>query len=313
MLYKENEKSRMYKRRESIYRQGYLELYLMLIIPLLILLVFKYIPMVGIIMAFQDYNIFEGILKSKFIGVEHFRNIFSNPDFYRVLWNTLFINIYKMCFYIPLPVILAIFIYEIVNARIKKIVQTIVYLPHFLSWVIVGGIFTSLLAVNGGLVNEVIGRLGGAPVRFMYDKRVFREVIVVSAMWKEIGFGTVVYLGAIAGIDTQMYEAAVIDGASKVKQILHITIPSLVSTIMVMLIMSLGNLLNNSFEQIFVMYNPAVYDVADVISTYVYRYGIGEMQYGFSTAVGLFNGVVGLILVLSTNKMCSKFFGKTLW
>jgi putative aldouronate transport system permease protein len=294
-------------------RQGYLELYLLLLVPLILLIVFKYIPMVGIVMAFQDYNIFEGIFKSEFIGLEHFRRIFSNPDFYKVLWNTLFINIYKLFFWIPLPVILAILISEIYNVKLKKIVQTAVYLPHFLSWVIVGGIFTSLLAVNGGMVNEIIRRFGGTPIRFMYEKRVFREIIVVSAMWKEVGFGTVVYLGAIAGIDTQMFEAAVIDGASRIKQIWYITIPSIISTVMVILIMSLGSLLSNSFEQIFVMYNPAVYDVADVISTYVYRYGLGQMEYGYSTAVGLFNGVVGFILVLSANTMCKKFFDKTLW
>lgn len=300
-------------KKVAFFREGYWELYLILLIPFLFLVLFKYIPILGIIMAFQDFSIFDGFLKSKFVGFQQFEKIFTNSGFMRVLWNTIFINAYKLLFWIPIPVILAIFINEVKNVTIKKIIQTTIYLPHFLSWVVVGGIFSGLLAVNGGLVNGVITSLGFEPIKFMYDNKVFIHVIVSSAMWKEVGFGSIVYLGAITAIDSQMYEAAVIDGASRIKQIWHITIPSLSGTIMVVLIMALGNLLNNSFEQMLIMYNPAVYDVSDVINTYVYRYGVEQMEYSYATAVGLFNGVVGFILVMAANTYSRKFLNRSLW
>lgn len=294
-------------------RAGYRDLYLIMAIPLLFMIVFKYIPMIGIVMAFQDFNIFDGFFQSKFVGLENFQRFFSNRDFIQVIWNTVFINVYKLIFWIPLPIILAILINEIPVGKLKKTIQTTVYLPHFLSWVIVGGIFSTVLAVNGGLVNGIINSFGGKSIKFMYDNNYFRHVIVASSMWKEVGFGSVVYLGAITSIDTQMYEAAKMDGASKFKQVLHITLPSITGTIVVVLIMALGNLLNNSFEQTLIMINPSVYKSADVINTYVYRYGIGQMEFSYAAAVGVFNGLVGLMLVLSANAFSKKFLGKSLW
>lgn len=292
---------------------NYFELYLFLLPAFLITFVFKYIPMNGILIAFQDYNIFQGVLGSQFVGLEHFATAFSNPDFYRVLRNTLVINIYKLLFWIPLPLLLSLMINEIRLRPFKRTVQTIIYLPHFLSWVIIGGIFTSILAVNGGLVNRLLGYIGIGPVRFMMDERWFREVLLWSSMWREAGWGTIVYLAAITALDPQQYEAAMLDGASKWKQAWYITLPGVANTIILVLMMSLANLLNNSFEQILVMYNPAVYNTADVINTYVYRHGVGMMEYGYSSAIGLFNSLVGFVLIVSTNYLCRKYLDRSIW
>ncbi|MBC8059959.1 MAG: sugar ABC transporter permease [Clostridiaceae bacterium] len=306
-------KSTLKSMKNLIIRERYWELYLMLVPSVLILIIFKYVPMNGLIIAFQQYNIFDGILKSPFIGMENFKELFNNQEFYTVFRNTLLINSYKLLFYIPIPVLLALFINDVKNAAVRKAIQTTIYLPHFLSWVIVGGIFVNVLAVNGGIVNNLIVALGGEPLKFMYDKSLFRGVLITSSIWKEAGWATVIYLAAIAGVDLQMYEAAVIDGASKIKQIWYITLPSISTTIILVLLMSLGNILTNSFEQILVMYNPSVYEVADVINTYVYRHGVGQMEYSYTTAVGLFNSVVGFALVMSTNSICRKYLDRSLW
>ncbi|WP_127582475.1 ABC transporter permease [Paenibacillus koleovorans] len=294
-------------------REGYGALYLILLPPLLLLFLFKYVPMAGIMIAFQDFNIFQGVMSSPFVGLAHFEELFRSEPFYRILSNTLIINFYKLLFWVPLPVLTAILLNEVRVLVFKRTVQTIVYLPHFLSWVIVGGIFVNLLATNGGLVNDLLLMFGLPPIRFMLEPSYFRHIVVASAMWKEVGWGTVIYLAAIAGINPQLYEAAMMDGASKLRQLWHVTLPGLSSTIMLMAILSLGHILTNSFEQILVMYNPAVYEVADVIETYVFRIGIGQMQYSYTTAVGLFTGVVGLILVLTSNALSRRFFGKGLW
>ena len=294
-------------------RESWLELYLFLIPAAVITFIFKYIPMNGIVIAFQDYNIFQGISGSPFVGFKHFEAAFTNPEFFRVLRNTLVINLYKLVYWVPGPLILALMINEVRCRWFRRTVQTTVYLPHFLSWVIVGGIFSSLLAVNGGLVNKLLSHVGVGPVRFMMDENWFREVLVWSSMWKEAGWGTIVYLAAITALDPQQYEAAMIDGASKWKQIWYITLPGVANTIILVLMMSLGNLLSNSFEQILIMYNPAVYNSADVINTYVYRHGVGMMEYGYSSAIGLFNSLVGFILVLGTNALCRKYLDRSIW
>ena len=293
-------------------REGYIELYLMMIPVLVILIIFKYIPMNGILIAFQDFNIFKGILGSEFIGFQNFQTMFSDRDFLRALRNTFAINLYKMCFYIPLPIVLALLLNE-VGKKFRNTMQTVVYLPHFLSWVIVGGIFDNILSVNGGMVNEMIKSIGGSPVRFLYDSKYFIHVIAFSAMWKEVGWGSIVYLGAIGSIDPEIYEAARVDGASRLQQMIRITIPNITSTIVLMLLMSLSNILGNSFEQVLIMYNPAVYDVADIINTYVYRVGVNNMQYGYASAVGLFNGFVGFLFLITANALCRKFLDRSIW
>lgn len=235
-------------------REGYLELYLMMVPVLIILFIFKYIPMNGILIAFEDFNIFDGIFGSRFVGLENFRKMFSDSDFLRALRNTFAINLYKMCFYIPLPIILALIMNE-VGKKFQSAMQTVVYLPHFLSWVIVGGIFVNILSVNGGMVNEWIKQLGGEPVKFLYDSKYFIHVIAFSAMWKEVGWGSIVYLSAIGSVDPEIYEAARVDGASRLQQMIFITVPNITSTIVLMTLMSLSNILGNSFEQVLIMYN----------------------------------------------------------
>lgn len=296
-----------------IRRESWIELYLFLVPAVLVTFVFKYIPMNGIVIAFQDYNIFSGISASPFVGTKHFAAAFSNPDFFRVLLNTLTINLYKMLYWVPLPLMMALMINEMRPGGYRRTVQTAIYLPHFLSWVIVGGIFSSILAINGGLVNRLLSRVGIEPIRFMLDSKWFREVLVWSSMWKEAGWGTIVYIAAIVALDSQQFEAARIDGASKWQQIRFITIPGVANTIILVTMMSLGNLLTNSFEQIFVMYNPGVYATADVINTYVYRQGITQGQYSYASAIGLFNSVVGFVLVITTNMLCRKYFDRSIW
>jgi putative aldouronate transport system permease protein len=300
------------RKTSAFRREGYGELYFILMPAIVLLIIFKFVPMSGMIIAFQDFNIFEGVTNSPFVGLKHFKELFASDEFYRILTNTLVINLYKLALWIPLPVIVAIMLNEVRSAIFKRFVQTTIYLPHFLSWVIVGGIFVNLLS-SGGQVNDWVVKFGNEPIRFMLDPDYFRHVIVASAMWKEVGWGTIVYLAALAGINPELYEAAMMDGASKLKQLLYITLPSLASTIALMILLSLGNVLTNSFEQILVMYNAAVYDVADVIETYVFRMGIGQMQYSYTTAVGLFSGFVGFILVFSANYVCRKFLGKGIW
>ena len=301
------------RRLRSIRQNEYLTLYLFLLPAVVLVVIFCYIPIGGLVIAFQDFNIFQGIGGSTFVGLANFRKAFSDPYFLRALKNTLIINSYKLLYWIPLPLILALMINEIGFMPLRKTVQTVLYMPHFLSWVIVGGIFTSLLTVNGGVVNKLLTSLGMKPIRCLTDGNWFREVLVWSAMWKEAGWGTIVYLAAITAVDPMLYEAALIDGASKWRRIWNITIPALASTIVIVLMLSLGNLLGNSFEQILVMYNSTVYDTADVIGTYTYRIGIGQMQYSYSAAIGMFNSVVGFALVVTTNALCRRFLDRSIW
>ncbi len=301
------------RRIGSIRRNEYTTLYLFLLPALVFLIIFSYIPMGGLVIAFQDFNVFKGIGGSPFVGMANFEKAFSDPFFLRALRNTVFINTYKLLYWIPLPLIMAIMINELHFMPFRKTVQTIVYMPHFLSWVIVGGIFTQLLTVNGGAVNKILAAFGIQPVRFLTDANWFRETVIWSSMWKEAGWGTIVYLAAITAVDPSLYEAATIDGASKWLRIWKITIPSVANTVVIVLMLSLGNLLGNSFEQILVMYNSIVYETADVIGTYTYRIGIGQMQYSYSAAIGMFNSVVGFTLVVSMNALCRKFLDRSIW
>ncbi|MFD0960438.1 ABC transporter permease [Paenibacillus chungangensis] len=289
------------------------DLYLMLIPGILFLLLFKYTPMYGIVIAFKDFNIFDGLKASPWVGWMNFERLFSSPDFAVVFRNTLIISFYKIVFLFPLPVVLAILMNEIKNMLFKRSIQTVVYLPHFLSWVIVSGLFIDLLSTDGGIVNRIIVSLGGEPIRFFMDTDVFRSVLVTSAGWKEVGWSTIIYLASIASIDPQLYEAAKIDGAGRFRQIMHITLPGLIPVIILMFILRLGHILEAGTEQILVMYNSLVYSVADVIGTYVYRIGLGQQDYSFSTAVGLFDSVVGLILILTGNYLSRKFLQRGLW
>lgn len=289
------------------------DLYVLLIPGLIFLLIFKYAPMYGIIIAFKDFNIFEGMAASPWVGLEHFERLFRSRDFAVVFRNTLIISIYKIIFLFPLPIIMAILMNEIKNMIFKRSIQTIVYLPHFLSWVIVSGLFIDVLSTNGGIVNRIIESFGGEPIAFLMEPEWFRSVLITSAGWKEVGWSMIVYLAAIAGIDPQLYEAAKMDGAGRFRQIWHITVPGLVPIILLMFILRLGNILEAGTEQILVMYNPIVYEVADVIGTYVYRMGLGQQDYSFSTAVGLFDSVVGFFLIITGNYLSRKYLHRGIW
>lgn len=294
------------------------QLYIMLIPGLAFLIIYKFLPLYGIKMAFEDYNIFRGsnpidaIAKSEWVGLANFNRLFASRDFYKVFRNTLVINIYKIVFLFPIPILMSIMLNEVRSKIYKKTVQTLIYVPYFFSWVIVFGIFYSLLGTYG-MVNSLITKMGGKAISFFSDKKWFRTLLVFTEGWKEVGWNTVIYLAAITAIDPTLYEAARVDGASKLQQIWHITIPGLFPTIILMLIMKIGYILDTGFEQILVMYNPTVYEVGDVIQTYVYRIGLGQMNFSQSTALGLFNSVVAFILIVGANTLSKKLLHRSIW
>ncbi|WP_238651871.1 ABC transporter permease [Paenibacillus piscarius] len=291
----------------------YWDLYLIMLPGLAYFIIFKYVPMGGIIVAFQDFNAFAGIRGSEWVGLAHFKNMFMDSEFYTVFKNTLLISLYKLIWGFPGPIILALMLNEVRHMLYKRGVQTLVYLPHFLSWVIIGGILINVLSPATGIVNQFLGMLGLEPVFFLGSPEWFRTVLVVSDIWKEAGWGAIIYLAALASIDPQIYEAAVVDGAGKWKQLIHVTLPSLIGTIVILFVLRLGSVLDVGFEQIFVLYNPLVYNVADVIETYVYRTGITQGQFSFTTAVGLFKSVISLILVVLANQAARKLGQDSLW
>ena len=288
------------------------DLYLIMLLGLLCLFIFKYIPMYGATIAFKDFNLSKGILGSDWVGFKHFNQLFQMKEFYKVLRNTLIINLYKYTFSFAAPIVLALMMNELRNITYKRTIQTIVYLPRFISWVVASGMLIGVLSPDYGIVNQMLGVFGIEPVFFLGDQRFFRGVLVVTEIWKEAGFGTIIYLASLAGIDPQLYEAAIIDGAGKWRQLWHITLPGISSTIVVLMILSLGYILDAGHEQILVLYSPMVYEVGDVITTYVYRKGIGQMQYSFTSAVGLFMSVVGFLMIVISNKLAGKF-GEGVW
>lgn len=289
------------------------DMYLLLVPGLIFLLLFKYTPMYGVIIAFQDFNIFSGIGGSKWVGLEQFQKLVHSDDFSRVLTNTLLISMYKIVLLFPIPIVVALLLNEVRKMLFKRTIQTIIYLPHFLSWVIISGLFVTLLSPTDGLVNQIITAFGGNPVSFLQDNSFFRSVVVFTAGWKEIGWNAIVFIAAIAGIDQEQYEAASIDGAGRIRKMISITLPGIMPTIVLMFILRIGSLLEAGTEQILTMYNPLVYETGDVIGTFVYRMGLGQQDYSFSTAVGLFNSVVGFILVISGNMLSKKFLKRSIW
>jgi putative aldouronate transport system permease protein len=290
-----------------------LDMYALLLPGLVFLLLFKYTPMYGILIAFQDFNIFGGIGGSEWVGLAQFEKLIHSSDFMNVLINTLVISLYKIVILFPIPVLIALLLNEVKRMFFKRTIQTVIYLPHFLSWVIISGLFITILSPAGGLVNEIISSFGGHPVSFLTDNQFFRSVIVFTAGWKETGWNAIVFIAAIAGIEQEQYEAAAIDGAGRIRQMISITLPGILPTVVLMFILRIGSLLEAGTEQILTMYNPLVYQTGDVIGTYVYRLGLGQQDYSFSTAVGLFNSVVGFVLVLSGNMLSRKFLNRSIW
>ncbi len=264
---------------------------------------FHYPPMYGVVIAFKDFNIIKGILGSPWAGLKHFRYIFGLDKFSQVFANTIVISLTRLVFGFPTPIIASLLLNEIRHVGTKRTVQTLIYLPHFISWVVLGGILVNMLSTDGGIVNEVIRLLGGRPVGFLTDERYFRGTLVFSMIRKEYGWNTVIYITALAGIDPQLYEAATIDGANRLQRVLHITLPALLSTIVVLLILRIGNLMQAGFEQILVLYHPAVYRVSDIIDTYVYRIGLAEGRFSIATAAGPFKSVVNFGRLVAANRM----------
>lgn len=289
-------------------------LYILLIPGMLYILVFRYIPMYGVVIAFKEFDLVKGIWKSPWVGIENFRYIFSFPDFYKVLKNSILMSAYRLVWGFPAPVILALMLNEVRNMKYKKLVQTVVYLPHFISWVVIAGIIYNFLSPTDGLFNYILVQVfGGDTVAFLQQPRYFRSIIVISDIWKEAGWGTLIYLASMASIDSEIYEAATIDGASRMQRIWNITIPGIMNTVVVLLILRMGSVLRNGFEQIFLLYNPLVYDVADVFETFTYRIGLIDGRFSFATAVGIFQSVVGLILIYATNRIAKKYGEGGLW
>ena len=287
--------------------------YFMLIPFIAWYIIFAYKPMYGLQIAFKDFSVFKGIEASPWVGFQHFIDFFNGPYFWRTIKNTLMISLYSLLFAFPAPIILALLLNEVRNALFKKSIQTLTYLPHFISVVVVAGIVTNFLAPNNGLVNIVLEKFGFEKIYFLTVPEYFRTIFVSMNIWQEAGFGAILYIAALSGINQELYEASVIDGANKWKQIWHVTIPGILPTIMIMLILRIGQVLEVGYEAIILLYQPATYETADVISTYMYRAGIREGAYDLTTAVGLFNSVIGLMLVIIANKLSKKYTESGLW
>ncbi|WP_307556015.1 MULTISPECIES: sugar ABC transporter permease [unclassified Paenibacillus] len=280
-------------------------LYLMILPGIVYYLVFKYVPLMGSLIAFQNYQIFKGMLGSAWVGLDNFKFIFMYQDFYNVLRNTATIALFQLLFGFPAPIILALLFNEVRLMFAKRLMQSMFYLPHFLSWVVVGGIVFELLS-NKGVVNMVRGWWGYEPILFMQEQAYFRTIVVLSGIWKEVGWGTIIYLAAITGINPNLYEAAVMDGANRWKQTLYITLPTLFPTILVLFLLNIGNFLELGFDQIYNLLTPMTYSVGDIIETYVYRAGVLQGQYSVTTAIGLFQSVIGFTLLWIFNRLARK-------
>ncbi|RXZ82945.1 sugar ABC transporter permease [Paenibacillaceae bacterium] len=294
--------------------------YQLMILPaILFLVIFSYGPMWGVLMSFQEYNLFKGFWDSEWVGFTHFRMFFESPEFWRIMRNTFVISILKLAIGFPAPIILALMLNEIGGIAFKRIVQTITYIPHFISWVVVSGLVFSMLAVDGGPVNEVLLKLGfiQEPINWMSTPNYFWGILVSANVWKEIGFGSIVYLAAIIGIDPSLYEAAAIDGASRFKQIFKITLPGIAPVIVIFLILGIGNVLNAGFEDIMMLTrnlnNGILMPVADVIDTYVYQMGIHNQRYSYATAAGLFKSLLSILLLVSANTIARRLGRESLW
>lgn len=280
--------------------------HLMILPSLLFLIVFSYVPMFGIVISFQDFKPWLGINGSPWVGWDNFNMLFERKDSMQVIWNTFIIAGFKIVFNLLVPFVFALLLNEIRKAFISRTIQTLVYLPHFLSWVILGGILVDILSTDGGLVNRFLGVFGIDPIPFLSNGNWFRFTVIFSEVWKEFGYGTIVFIAALANINPSLYEAAEVDGASRWKQTLYITIPALLPMAVVVGTLSLGNILNAGFDQIFNLYNALVYEKGDIIDTFVYRTAILEGKFGLATAVGLFKSVVSMVLIVISYRLAYK-------
>lgn len=287
-------------------------LYVMFVPALAWMVCFRLMPIPGILIAFKDFNLFDGFWASPWAGLKYFEQLFTRKRFLEVILNTFEISLLKIFILFPLPILLALLLNEFRAQRYKRVAQTVIYIPHFLSYVVIHGIFTSLLSTQGGAVNAAITALGGQPINF-YSNQVFRFTLLLTEAFKESGWNTIVYLAALSAVDQELYEAAEVDGAGRLRQTWNITLPSILPVIMLMLTLRLGGIMQAGTNQILVMYNPTVYDTADVIGTFVYREGVGGGKYSLATAVGLFESVVGFVMIMGANLVSTKVFKRGLW
>ncbi|RAU91716.1 sugar ABC transporter permease [Paenibacillus sp. YN15] len=275
-------------------------------------ILFHYVPMYGVIIGFKQFSPVKGILGSPWVGLQHFQDFFNSISAWRVIRNTLLINFYQLIFGFPAPIILALLLNEIKNKAFKKTIQTVTYLPHFVSTVVICGMIIDFFAKNG-LINDIIAFFGGSRTMFLVEAGWFRTIYVGTGIWQGIGWGSIIYLAALTAIDTELYEAVTIDGAGRWKQFVHITLPGIAPTIVILLIMNIGRMMSEGYEKIILLYNPSTYETADIISSYVYRRGLVEANYSFSAAVGLFNSIVNLILIVAANYTSRKVNETSLW
>jgi putative aldouronate transport system permease protein len=285
------------------------EIYLMTLPPLLILITFSYVPMVGILMAFQNYSLTRGLFGSDWVGLKHFIIFFTSPALPQLLMNTFLISFYSLAIGFPFPIILAIALNEVNNLRFKKLVQTMTYLPYFISTVVFVGIIFRFLDLHNGFANSLIGWFGLEPINFMGESRMFRSIYVWSGVWQTAGYSAIIYIAALASVDQSLIEASIVDGANRIQKIIQVDIPSISPTIIIILIMSMGNILSVGFEKIYLMQNTVNIGISEVISTFVYKRGMQNIQYSYSTAVGIFNSVTNLVFLLIANWSAKRLVG----
>jgi putative aldouronate transport system permease protein len=288
------------------------ELYILVIPVILYYALFAYKPMYGALIAFKNFAPARGFAGSPWVGFDNFARFFRSPYLGRLFRNTFLISFYSLIFGFPAPIILALFLNEVRHSAYKRTVQTLTYLPHFISMVVIAGMITDF-SMTSGLFNDIIAFFGGTRTPLLQQPGLFRPIYVTSGIWQGVGWGTIIYLAALSGIDPQLYEAAMIDGAGRIRQVFAVTLPSIVPTIIIMLILRIGNLLDVGYEKTLLLYNPATYETADIISTYVYRVGLLEQNFSYSTAIGLFNSLINFILLIVANKISRKVSETSLW
>lgn len=303
----------LHRKKILNFMMKYKALYLISLPGIVYFLLFKYVPLVGTLIAFQDYNLHKGVRGSAWVGFEHFIWMFSHYDFLRILKNTFLLGLYDILFAFTAPIILALLLNEMRLMLYKKVIQTIIYAPHFLSWVIVSGIFVGVLSPSSGFINTMLGWVGIEPIYFLGEDSFIRSVLVGSGLWRDVGWGTIIYLAALAGINPELYEAADIDGAGRWKQTLSITLPSLLPVITILFLLKIGEFLDYGFERVFVFQNPLNLKNSEILDTYIYKAGLRQLQFSYATAIGLFKSIVGLVLLMIANTLSKKSTGESLY
>ncbi|MEK3884030.1 ABC transporter permease subunit [Paenibacillus sp. PL2-23] len=293
-------------------KQNY-ELYLFLMPAVLIYLVFKYYPMYGVQIAFKDFRASKGIWGSEWVGFEHFVRFFEAYNFWPIMQNTILLSVYSLIFSFPIPIIVALMLNQMLAKRYKKFVQTVIYAPHFISTVVLVGMLGVFLSPNSGIVNHIIVFFGGEPILFMADEGWFRPLYVLSGIWQETGFATIIYLAALAGVNPELHEAAIMDGASKWKRVKHVDIPSIMPTIIILMVLAVGSIMSVGFEKAYLMQSDLNYAASNIIPTYVYELGIQKAQYSFSAAIGLFNAIINVVLLVTVNRIAKRLTETSLW